>query len=84
MRKKIKVIFYILSFLFFYNWLIPVKLDIDKFWIKIIYISFFIPYIIYESIQLNNDNKKPIFLINRLYLTIIYSIILIFIIIYFK
>jgi hypothetical protein len=86
MRKKLKIIFYIVSFLFFYNWIIPSEINIDMFWIKIIYITFLIPYMIYESIQLKKDDKikaSPFF-INRLYLAIIYSIVLLLLIIYFK
>ena len=86
MRKKLKIIFYILSFLFFFWQLIPVKLNVDVFYIQIAYITFLIPYMVYESIQLTNDDKikgTP-FIINRLILVIICSVLLILLIIFKK
>jgi hypothetical protein len=83
MRKKLKILFYILSALFFYGWLIPVKIDVEAFYIKIAYISFLIPYMFYETMQLKNDDKikgTPFF-INRLHLVIICSVLLLLLII---
>lgn len=86
MRKKLKILFYILSVLFFSWQLIPVKLNIDIFYIQISYFTFLIPYIIYESIQLTNDDKikgTPFF-INRIKLAIICSVLLLLFIILMK
>lgn len=86
MRKKLKILFYIFSAIFFYGWLFPTKIDVDTLYIKIAYVTFLIPYIFYETIQLTNDDKikgTPFF-INRLHLAIIYSVMLILLIIFLK
>lgn len=86
MRKKLKILFYILSALFFYSWLIPIEFNIKSFYIKIAYISFLIPYMMYEAIQLTNDDKikGTYFFVNRLYLAIICSVLLLLLIILSK
>jgi hypothetical protein len=83
MRKLLKFVFYILSFLFLLWQLIPVKVNFDKFYIQITYVIFLVSYIIYESIQLTNDDKikgTPFF-INRIKLAIICSVLLLLFII---
>jgi len=83
MRKKLKFIFYILSSLFFLLQLIPIKVYFDMFYIQITYIIFLAFYIIYESIQLTNDDKikgTPFF-INRIKLAVICSVLLLLLII---
>jgi hypothetical protein len=82
MRKKLKILFYILSALFFYNWLIPIKINIEAFYIKLAYVSFLIPYMIYEVRQLTNDDKirGTYFFVNRSYLVIFWSVILLLLI----
>lgn len=81
MRKTLKIVFYILSSLFFLWQLIPVKTNFDKFYIQFAYVLFLVSYIIYESIQLTNDDKikGTSFFINRIKLAIICSVLLILI-----
>lgn len=78
MRKILKFVFYILSSLFLLWQLIPVKGNFDKFYIQIVYVLFLVTYIIYESIQLTNDDKikETPFFINRIKLAIIFSVLL--------
>ncbi len=86
MRKKLKILFYSLSALFFYSWVIPIEININAFYLKIAYLAYLIPYMIYEAIQLNNDdkNKGSYFFVNRLYLVIICSVLLLLLIILLK
>ena len=83
MRKILKVVFYILTSLFFLWQLISVKVNFDMFYIQITYVIFLVSYIIYESIQMTNDDKikgTPFF-INRIKLAIICSVLLLLFII---
>ena len=86
MRKKLKIIFYILSFLFFSCQLISIKLNIDVVYTQVLYVLFLIPYMIYESIKLTNEDKikgTPFF-INRYLLVIIFSVSLVLFIVFLK
>jgi len=57
MRKILKIIFITLSAIFFLKWLIPVKINIEVFYINIFYFIIAVPYVIYESKQLIKDDK---------------------------
>lgn len=57
MRKKLKIIFYIWSIIYFFRWLSPVKINIDDDYVHLIYWIFTLPYLIYESSQLIKDDK---------------------------
>lgn len=84
MRKTLKFVFYILTALFFLWQLIPIKVNFDKFYIQITYVIFLAFYIIYESIQLTNDDKikgTPFF-INRIKLAIIFSALLLLLLLF--
>ena len=86
MRKTLKFVFYILTSLFFLWQLIPIKINFDKFYIQITYVIFLAFYIIYESIQLTNDDKikgTPFF-INRIKLAIIFSTLLLLLLLFLK
>lgn len=86
MRKIFKIIFYAISFLFIVFLLFAKELNCKTSYIQIVYIAFLIPYMIYESIQLMNDDKRKgnSFLVNRLVLAVVSSVLLIILFIILK
>ena len=86
MRKKIRYLFYIVSFLFFLTQIISVENNVYEFYILIIYTFLLLSYMIYETKQLAlyDKIKQTPFFINRLFLLSIYAILLISLIIYLK
>jgi uncharacterized membrane protein len=57
MRRTLSIIFFIVSMLYFFRWLIPFKIPVQERYVDIAYLVILIPYVIYECSNLIKDDK---------------------------
>ena len=57
MRKKLKIIYFIVLLAYFIPLIYRIQDIIDSYWYTPVFLTFMIPYSIYESIQLIKDDK---------------------------
>ena len=57
MRKKLKIIYFIVLIAYFIPLIYRIQDIIDSYWYTPVFLTFMIPYSIYESIQLIKDDK---------------------------